>query len=84
MKNCDLTRAEFYDISFTNCSFEKVNLRSSQFITCKFKRATFSQSILDPIGVANVKIKSGECKEWLKIKNFSNFENYFGRSDNGN
>jgi uncharacterized protein YjbI with pentapeptide repeats len=77
MKNCHMTKTEFYDSSLTNCSFEKVNLRASYFSTCKFKMATFSQSSLDLIGVENVKLKSGECKGWLEIKNFSNFENYF-------
>jgi uncharacterized protein YjbI with pentapeptide repeats len=84
MKNCDMARAEFYDTSFTNCSFEKVNLGASDFDTCKFEMTTFSQSNLDSISLESVKIKSEECKRWLEIKNFSNFENYFGRSDNGN
>ena len=84
MKNCDMLRAEFYDTSFTNCSFEKVNLRARDFSKCKFKMTTFSQSTLDRISIKDLKIKYGGCEEWLDSKNFSSFENYFGRSDNGN
>jgi uncharacterized protein YjbI with pentapeptide repeats len=71
-------------ITFINRSFEKVNLRGSDFNTCKFKMTTFPQSSLEGIRVENVKIKFGESKERLEINKCSAFENYVGRSDNEN
>ena len=79
-----MSRAVFYGSSFTNCGFEKVNLRGSDFDTCQFKMTKFSESNLGEIIVENVKMKFGECKEWLEIKDFSDVDNYSSRSDNGN
>ena len=80
-------------LTFINCSFEKVNPESINFNNFKLDMTIFYQSILDSISVTDVKVKYAECKEWLKIENsfsdnsgisFSNFKNYFGRSDNRN
>lgn len=78
--NCNMTRTEFYDTSFTNCNFLKVDLRASDFDSCKLKITTFSQSNLDLILVEDVKV--WKSKEWVEIKDFSNFENHFDESDN--
>jgi len=78
--NCDMTGTEFYDTSFTNSNFFKIDLRASDFDSCKLKITTFSQSNLDLILVEDVKV--WKSKKWVEIKDFSNFENYLDESDN--
>jgi len=82
MKVCGKARVEFYDTSITDCSWEKVDLGSNYSDTYKLEMVTFSQNILDSIGVRTVKIKSAEYKKWLELENFSNLKDYFSRSNN--
>ena len=63
-----MTRAKFYDTSFTNCNFIEVALRASDFDSCKLKKTTFSQSNLDLILVKNVKV--WELQDGLKSQIF--------------
>jgi uncharacterized protein YjbI with pentapeptide repeats len=67
-----MTRAEFYDSSFTNCNFLAVDLAASDFDSCKLKRTTFFKSNLDLILVEDVKV--WKSNEWIEIKDESNFE----------
>jgi len=76
----DLTRAEFHDCSFRNCEFLKSDLAASNFWNCEFSETTFKHSNLNFIIVQNVKV--WKSKEWVEIKDFSNFENHFDQSDN--
>ena len=71
----DLTRVEFRNCNFINCEFLQSDLAASEF-----SETTFKHSNLNFIIVQNVKV--WKSKEWVEIKDFSNFENHFDQSDN--
>jgi uncharacterized protein YjbI with pentapeptide repeats len=76
----DLTRADFRDCNFINCEFLQSDLAGSDFWNCEFSETTFKHSNLNFITVENVKV--WKSKEWVEIKDFSNFDNHFDQSDN--
>lgn len=67
-----MTRAEFYDSSFTNCNFLKVDLAASDFDSCKFQKTIFFESNLVLILFEDVKV--WKSNEWIELKDFSDFE----------
>ena len=71
MTDSNLTRVEFNSSTFKNCNFLEVDLKASYFSECKFKETNFFKSNLDLILVEDVKV--WESKEWVEIKDFSNF-----------
>jgi len=76
----DLTRVEFRNCNFINCEFLQSDFAASDFWNCEFSETTFKHSNLNFIIVQDVKV--WESKEWVEIKDFSNFENHFDQSDN--
>jgi uncharacterized protein YjbI with pentapeptide repeats len=76
----DLTRVEFRNCNFINCEFLQSDLAASDFWNCEFNETTFRHSNLNFIIVQDVKV--WESKEWVEIKDFSNFENHFDQFDN--
>ena len=70
----DMTRADFHDTRFKNCEFLSVDLAASSFSKCKLESTRFLESNLNFIIVINVKV--WKSKEWVEIKNFSNFEKH--------
>ena len=72
--NSDMTRVEFYDTHFRKCEFLGVDLAASDFDKCKLEETRFFKSNLDLILVEDIKV--WQSKEWVEIKDFSNFETY--------
>lgn len=75
-----MTKADFCNTSFTNCTFLKVDFRGSYFDSFKLKKTTFFKSNLNLISIINLKVwKSNKAMQtsddWIIIKDFSSFEN---------
>ena len=69
-----MTRIEFYDTHFKNCEFLGVDLAAIDFNKCKLESTRFFKSNLNLIIVEDVKV--WKSKEWVRIKDFSNFEKH--------
>lgn len=75
----EMRRVDFYDNHFMNCTFVNVDLSLSDIFSCTFKGTTFLKSNLQLISVDNVKV--WESNEWVKIPDYSIFENYVEATD---